>query len=164
MLHFLFILMFETIWFFLPALLANAAPAVSAKFCQKNKFLQKLFSPISILWLGKNKTYAGWTLGVLTAILVVVIQGRSIVVGLIMGIGTMTGDSVKSFFKRRFQIEEGKYIIWDTIDWLLGTLFLLSITKTLPEKQIIIMSIFICPLIVAVVNFIAFKLKIKRSL
>lgn len=156
--------MFETIWFFLPALLANAAPAVGAKLCQKNRFLKKLFLPISILWLGKNKTYAGWILGVVTAILVALIQARSIIIGLILGVGTMTGDSVESFFKRRFQIEEGKYIIWDTIDWLLGALFLLAITNALPGKEIIIMSIFICPLIVAVVNFIAFKSKIKRSL
>jgi len=148
----------------LPALLANGAPAVGAKLCAKNNILKKLYTPISVSWLGKNKTYGGWLLGILTAVLVVLIQERLILIGLIMGIGTMAGDSIKSLFKRRVQIKEGKYIFWDTIDWFLGTLFLLLITGTLPDKQIIIASIFICPTIVALVNFISFKLKIKRSL
>jgi len=164
MVHSLFDLIFQTVWFFLPALLANGAPAVGAKFCLKNRSLKKLYIPISISWLGKNKTYAGWFFGILTAVLVGLIQGRGALIGLIMGFGTMAGDSIKSFFKRRNQIKEGNYIVWDTIDWFLGTLFLLFITKTLPDRQIIIAGLFICPIIVALVNLISFRLKIKNSL
>ncbi|MCD5397095.1 MAG: CDP-archaeol synthase [Candidatus Pacebacteria bacterium] len=164
MLHYLIDLIFDTAWFFLPALLANGAPVLGAKILSQNKIFRKFYTPISVSLFGKNKTYGGWLLGILTAVLVVLIQDRLILIGLIMGIGTMAGDSIKSFFKRRAKIKEGKYIFWDTIDWYLGVLLLLLITNTLPDKEIIITSIFICPIIVALVNFISFKVKVKRSL
>lgn len=55
------------------------------------------------------------------------------------------------------------YFFWQEMENNIGVLFLLLITNHLPEKEIIIASIFICPIIVVLVNFIAFKLKIKRG-
>ena len=57
----------QTIWLFLPSGFANMAPT----FFLKSKFLDY---PINKKIFGKNKTYKGFFVGIITAILIVYLQ------------------------------------------------------------------------------------------
>lgn len=107
------------------------------------------------------------------------IQKRGYVVGFWLGAGALGGDLIKSFFKRKAGIKEGRYIPFDTIDWIVGaflvafiyefnlngSLFVNYFFSTLKEDPWLILtvpSIFI--LGTAIANYLGYRLKIKRSI
>ncbi len=91
---------------------------------------------------GSHKTYRGLVSGILMGMLIFYIQQKlythypvlkslsyfdyssmSPWLGAWMGFSALVGDLVKSFFKRRFNIEPGNpWIPFDEIDWILGLL------------------------------------------
>jgi CDP-2,3-bis-(O-geranylgeranyl)-sn-glycerol synthase len=120
----------QVIYFMTPAYFANMAPPFQKYWTGWNR-------PISERWLGSHKTVLGFILGVLTALLTTLAQSRigwhgSLVsydtwptLGLLFGIGAMTGDSIKSFVKRRLEIPPGRpWIPADQVDYLVGALAL----------------------------------------
>lgn len=127
----------QVLWLFLPAALANMFAAII-----KIPFLYK---PINKKWFGSHKTYNGFIIGIIVAIIVLYLQTKVLLpyeylvlnyylvnvllVGFLMGGGALTGDLVASFFKRKFRIRPGKpWLIVDQIDWVIGaTVFLLPI-------------------------------------
>jgi CDP-2,3-bis-(O-geranylgeranyl)-sn-glycerol synthase len=93
--------------------------------------------PISPRWLGSHKTVVGFGIGVLTAVLATFVQSRIawagalvppepwLTLGLRFGLGSMAGDTAKSFLKRRAGIAAGRpWMPWDQIDFVLGALAL----------------------------------------
>ncbi len=135
-------------YFMLPAYIANMAPVI---FRKKLNFLAapldfgKKFRGRPLL--GKNKTFRGLAVGVFFAIAVAFIQyllkdsavfyylalagldySSWFWIGLLMGAGAITGDAVKSFFKRQVGIKPGKpFVPFDQIDFVLGALVFISI-------------------------------------
>jgi len=123
----------EIIWFMLPGIFATMTPV----FFRKVKFLD---IPISKKLFGKNKTYRGFFFGIIASILIVLFQKivyqfsffqsisfldyssvNILLLGFLLGFGALFGDLVKSFFKRRLNIEPGKsFPIFDQIDFVLG--------------------------------------------
>lgn len=124
----------ECIWFMLPAYVSIIVPV----FARKINFLNK---PINEKLFGKNKTYRGFFFGILFSIIVAYIQMKlyinyfliraiSIIFydriniflfGFIMGFFSLFGDLVKSYFKRRLRIKEGKeWIPFDNLDYVIG--------------------------------------------
>lgn len=112
----------------LPAYAANMAAPFSKYWPGRNW-------PISDRWLGAHKTVIGFALGVAAA--VVVSLGLSAIAwspdgtapsggwrnGLAQGIGAMTGDALKSFFKRRIAIPPGaRWIPADQLDFVVGAM------------------------------------------
>src|SRR5688572_9947901 len=105
--------LFELVCALLPAYMANMA----APFA---KFWPGWNRPISRRWLGDHKTIVGFLLGVAAGVLTSYLQvhvswfpyspERSswIGVGCAQGIGAMSGDAVKSYFKRRVGIAPGR--------------------------------------------------------
>lgn len=115
----------QTVYFYLPAVAANMAPVVAAKFDARNKqtgtAIRSWYNhPIFETALGANKTWRGVLFGILAAGIVfwaqkdlmlsrggaalslLNYQTQSIVVmAVLFGGGAMAGDSLKSFFKRR---------------------------------------------------------------
>ena len=117
----------ESVWFFLPAWIANGPPVLVQDY-------HILDFPLDLgkTWkdggriLGDHKTMRGFVAGTLAGAFMGFLQGRTLV-GLILGFSGMVGDSVKSFFKRRSEIPPGgRFTPWDRIDFILGSLIVYS--------------------------------------
>ena len=131
-------------WLMLPAAAANMMPPLA-------RYLPSLKQPLDFgcsfrgkRITGSNKTYRGLAVGILAALLVVwgektlypIMSGYSLIdyaavnpwlLGLWMGAGALLGDALKSFFKRQLNIPPGaRWIPFDQIDWILGTIFVLA--------------------------------------
>ena len=115
----------QAVWFFLPAGIANLMASLS-------RFIPLLNYPVDFgkTWKGKrifgsHKTWRGIFFGTLFAILTFWGQQylyqyeffeslslfdyteASWVIGLLLGLGAVWGDSIRSFFKRRINIKPG---------------------------------------------------------
>ena len=138
----------QILYFFLPAYFANMSPVlVRGWFCA-------FALPIDggrRLWgkriLGDHKTWRGLLAGIVAGMATYEIQrlvyetglatelalfdyaAYPIVPGLLMGLGAGIGDSVKSFFKRRIDIEPGaSWPVFDQLDFFIGAyLFVLPV-------------------------------------
>jgi CDP-2,3-bis-(O-geranylgeranyl)-sn-glycerol synthase len=122
--------------FFLPAGIANMAPV----FASLVPGLRNWNMPLDggATWrgkrvLGENKTVRGFVAGILcaavtAAIISLISHGiysgaNPILLGILLGLGALIGDSVKSFFKRRLGISPGKsWFPLDQIDYILGAI------------------------------------------
>ena len=138
--------LFQLIYLMLPAYIANMAPVLA-----KNKFKPldypidggKTFMGKPIL--GSHKTMRGILLGIICAITVFYIQQilfryeafQSIslidynlvgpLLGFYLGFGSLVGDAVGSFIKRRFNVRPGYSVIGlDQLDFAVGALYFMA--------------------------------------
>ena len=176
----LLIFILKCFYLMLPAYFANIAPVIVKKmdlFAYPIDFGKQINNkPV----LGKNKTFRGLIFGIVFAVVVAYLQfllysldsfkGISFIsyqnwlfFGFLMGFGALTGDLVKSFFKRRLGIKPGeKFIPFDQIDFVVGALvFIMPIFN-------VTLGIFVISLLVSfaghiTVNHIAFYLKIRNE-
>ncbi len=137
----------KLLYFMLPAYLANMAPVLG------KSMLKQLAVPIDAgkKWkgkpvFGKNKTWRGLVLAVIFSTAVFLLQAylyqfetarkislidystATVWIGILLGLGTIAGDAVESFFKRRMNIKPGKpWRPFDQIDFTIGALALTSI-------------------------------------
>lgn len=80
----------------------------------------------------------------------------------IFGIGAITGDLIKSFFKRLRNVSPGQsWVPFDQLDFVVGALVFLS-PFYLPTWAVILTILIITPLLHVSANFIAFHLKLKK--
>ena len=120
----------ELVYAMLPAYVANMASPFA-------KFWPGWNRPISRRWLGDHKTIVGFLLGVAAGVLTSYLQSHiswsphslepssRIAVGWAQGVGAMSGDVVKSFFKRRVGIAPGRpWLPADQLDFILGAMLL----------------------------------------
>lgn len=125
----------ESLWFFLPAVIANQCPGFAAKLNLPGNV------PVDEEWLGKNKTWAAYYVCPLGATVTIYLQGtmsslnnvyalipyeesRLWLLGLLFGLGTAIGDHLKSFIKRRLGKKPGA--MWwpfDQVDYVFGCIF-----------------------------------------
>lgn len=117
----------ETVWRFLPAIVANMAPIFAARY----RWLPYLAVPLDggrtlrgRRLLGEHKTLRGLVAGVLLGSAAGLLQG-SLTAGLALSVGALLGDAAKSMLKRQLDIAPGKsWIPFDQIDFVLGALLL----------------------------------------
>ena len=171
----------QCFYFMLPAYFANMAPVVA-----KNMF-RKLTLPIDFniglgnnTIFGKNKTYRGLIAGMLAAIIVAYTQfflnggnifadlalvdySNWLLIGLLLGLGAMFGDLVKSFVKRRIGLKPGMpFVPFDQLDFVFGALvFIYPVARLSMEKMAIIL--FISFILHMVINHIAFYTGIRKE-
>jgi CDP-2,3-bis-(O-geranylgeranyl)-sn-glycerol synthase len=120
-----------------PAYVANMAPLLTRYWSGWNR-------PISARWLGSHKTVMGFATGMLGALATSFVQhaigydtrivdsDNWVELGVRFGLGAMTGDSAKSFFKRRRGIPPGQpWLPFDQVDFVLGALLLVAPRSTL---------------------------------
>ena len=138
-----FFLILQVLYLMLPAVAANTAPIIAKK-------LQPSFdAPVdggaklrNKPLLGKNKTWRGVIAGIITFMVIVIIQkflyaipffsklslldyqsANILLMGLVVGAGVIIGDLVQSFIKRRLGIAPGEdFFPWDQIDGVIGGL------------------------------------------
>ena len=114
----------------LPAYCANMTPPFVRFWSGWNR-------PISTRLLGSHKTVVGALTGVAVAVLVAGIQAqvhwsgpladyhRWPELGLLLGVGAIGGDIVKSFVKRRRHVPPGgRWIPFDQLDFAIGAIVL----------------------------------------
>lgn len=158
----------ELLYFMAPAYLANMAPPFVRYWKGWNR-------PIDEPRLGSHKTVMGYALGVFTAVVVTGIQAALDVefaridyalwpvLGLSFGVGAMTGDCLKSYFKRRRGVAPGgRWIPWDQLDFVLGALLFVGPFARLAwgDVAVILAISFLGDL---AVNQAAYRLGIKNS-
>ena len=170
----------QIIYLFLPAGFANMAPVIF-------KWIPFLNYPVDFnkkfkgnIIFGSHKTYRGFFFGILTAILVTYIQKicylntleynlidyskvNIIVLGFLMGFGALFGDLIRSFFKRRRNIQPGgAWFPFDQIDWVVGSWLFVLIYIDHYWNIIFIalaLAIFAHPL----VNYLGYLLRLKKN-
>jgi len=136
------------LWFFLPAGLSNTTPVIVAKI----PFLKNYNYPIDFKKsfrgkriFGDHKTIRGFITGMIVAVIVSMLevniysnnefvrsvvridysQINPLILGLLSGFGALSGDAIKSFFKRRAGVQPGKaWIPFDQIDYIIGGILL----------------------------------------
>ena len=158
----------QLVYLMAPAYAANMTPPFVRFWPGWNR-------PISRRWLGTHKTVLGAVAGVLTALVVAFVQARVdwtgsmldyahwSVVGLLLGVGAIGGDLVKSFLKRRRGIPAGaRWIPADQLDFVVGALALIQPRAHLswPDVASILAVTFVADIIV---NQVSFRLGIRDS-
>lgn len=156
-------LVLQALWFILPAYFANSSPVIIAKLTGAKYPIdagKKFFDKLPIF--GAGKTWPGLIGGILIGTFIGFLQSN-LQLGLLLGIGALTGDLVKSFFKRRFGLERGKSLpVIDQLDFLIGALLFASfITKI--ELSTVVILLIITPIIHLSANGIAHFLKLKKE-
>jgi CDP-2,3-bis-(O-geranylgeranyl)-sn-glycerol synthase len=175
------------LWFFAPAGIANSSPV----FANKVPLLKNLGMPIDMgktyrgkRIFGDHKTVRGFLVGILSGLLVASIQmflysnsswivdisgsidyGQPIVLlmGALLGLGALTGDAIKSFFKRQTGVESGKsWFPFDQIDYIIGGLvFSVPFVNLKPSEYFAIFIVWF--LIHPIATFIGWLIGLKDS-
>ncbi len=174
------IFILKCFYLMLPAYFANMSPVMVKKINLFNfpiDFNKKIGdNPI----LGKNKTFRGLIFGVVFAIIIAYSQfllydieffrnisfadyQNWLLLGFLMGFGALTGDAIKSFFKRRAGIAPGKkFIPFDQTDFVIGAFLFITPIFDLTLK-IFAVALILSFALDILVNHIAFYLKIRNE-
>jgi CDP-2,3-bis-(O-geranylgeranyl)-sn-glycerol synthase len=172
----------QTLWFFLPAYLANIAPVLAqSHFAWLDRPLDggRFFRGERVL--GAHKTWRGivagivvgtatfaaqrlaWDAGWFRALAPIDYGDTSLLLGLLLGLGTGVGDAVKSFFKRRRAIAPGaSWIGWDQIDFMIGA-WLFAAPVHLPPAWAVLLCMPIVTIGAIAVSTIGWELGLKES-
>ncbi|HSX45241.1 MAG TPA: CDP-archaeol synthase [Candidatus Saccharimonadales bacterium] len=151
---------FWAFWFFLPAGVANMTPPIANKI----PLLAKWNTPMDFgrsfrgkRIFGDNKRWRGLVFGTLMAglvggfeysYLVALDAGHLIatfvLLGILMGLGALTGDAIASFFKRQLKIDSGKsWFPFDQTDYIIGgILFSYPVFHYTVRQMVLILSIY----------------------
>lgn len=170
----------EAFWFVIPAYAANGL-APLAKFTSR--------TPIDggKLWRGKRifgdgKTWEGSIIGITVAIFISSMMGLAFyflpwnlsptrlqiapmgpLTGFMIGLGAISGDIFKSFFKRRLGFQRGRSMpIVDQLDFIIFSFLFASIVVPLKITWLI-MLVVVTPLFHLSANYMGFLMGIKKE-
>ncbi len=167
-------LILKSLYFFLPAYIANMAPVFAMKLNVPNK-------PIWEKKLGSHKTWRGLVSAALVGLLVFWLQkiayingfralalldysDFSIMLGFFMGLGAIVGDAVKSYYKRKAEIKPGKsWVPFDQLDFVIGGI-IGSFVIYVPKAEVILILLLVSPLLHVAANVIGYWLKINDTM
>ncbi len=168
-------LIISSLYFAVPAYIANMCPVIFGKL----KF--PFGYAISAKLFGEHKTYRGFYTGYIGALIALTIQFylaknnltnsyellnykeiNIFLYALPFGLGAITGDLIKSFFKRRFKIQPGSpWVPFDQIDLIIGSYVFLLPFYILPWQNLLTLLI-ITPALHFLANLIAYFLNLKK--
>jgi CDP-2,3-bis-(O-geranylgeranyl)-sn-glycerol synthase len=164
--------MLQSIWFYLPAAIANMAPVLVLSIPWN--------TPLWEQGLGPNKTWRGIIAGVFASVLVVLLQTylaphlpqklltvsyedtHPILLGILLGAGALGGDAIKSYFKRRLGIASGeKWWPFDQIDFIIGSTICVSLIFW-PGLSLLAVALSLTMFLHPAINQIGFRLGLKK--
>jgi CDP-archaeol synthase len=176
---------FFSLFFFAPAGIANLAAFASGKI----RFLKKYNFPVDCYikikgkrLLGSHKTVRGFLAAVLTGIFVCYLEVlwygsdfwvreyvpvdyyivNPVFLGGLLGFGALSGDAVKSFFKRLRGIQPGRsWFPFDQIDYIVGGIVFSLFSIQLPVVYYLLIFI-VWFLLHPVMTFFGYLLKLRR--
>lgn len=179
------VIVFQALFLVLPAYIANMMPVIFDRMA----VLKSLAVPIdfgrkmgSETIFGSHKTYRGFVAGMIGGVITAGLQmalyifvpsvrwiflfsydGIFIVGwGFLLGLGALSGDLVKSFFKRRLRIASGAvFFPFDQIDFLVGAL-LFGMCYFFPSFSHLVVLFFLTPLLHFLVNVLGYFLGMKK--
>ncbi|MFQ6051257.1 MAG: CDP-2,3-bis-(O-geranylgeranyl)-sn-glycerol synthase [Candidatus Hydrothermarchaeota archaeon] len=144
-------------WFILPAYGANLFPVVAKG--KRPIDMRKNWIDNRRL-LGDGKTIEGTLSGILAAFLIGFLQD-DVFLGLILGLGAITGDLFGSFIKRRLDLPQGSpFPIMDQLDFIAGALLFAAFFVELNIETVAIILI-ITPFLHLITNNFAYKFGFK---
>lgn len=165
----------EALIFILPAYFANAAPVLFR--VKKNEppmdLGMKFYDSRRIL--GKGKTWTGFFIGIATGTFIGILTWilnviriypnfeTHVLVAFLLSLGTMVGDAIGSFIKRRMGVKSGKSIpILDQVTFLAFALIFVIPYFPAGLDLINVIILFVITYFVHYLsNMIAYKLKLK---
>jgi CDP-2,3-bis-(O-geranylgeranyl)-sn-glycerol synthase len=156
------LILIQSLWFSLPMYAANMVPILvkDVPFLDVPVDLGKVYKGRPLL--GSHKTYRGFVFGISSALFVVWLQQAFflqggfwqdisllnygelsfIKLGFLLGFGSLAGDALKSFFKRRREVPSGEsWYIFDQIDFPLGGLIFVSVLYIPPIQHLIVILV-----------------------
>jgi len=160
----------------MPAYFSNMAPVIVKRWFKGLAF--PIDSGKGIF--GNNKTVRGLLFGVLFAVIIAYMQfslyrfnsfstlslidySNWLLVGFLLGLGALLGDLTESFIKRRLKIKPGeRFFPWDQLDFILGSLLLVSLAVSLTLNMVLVIII-ISVLGHIIVNHSAYYLGIRKE-
>ncbi|MCD6522937.1 MAG: CDP-2,3-bis-(O-geranylgeranyl)-sn-glycerol synthase [Candidatus Diapherotrites archaeon] len=161
----------NALWYILPAYVANGSAVIlkgNTPIDQGIKFVdgRPLF--------GRGKTVKGFILSVILgtaigAFQALVSNDASIyLLGFLLALGAMVGDTFGSFMKRRFNLKRGEAApLLDQWDFIFGALFFNWIGTYVgipfPEISIVLTVLVMTAFLHVLFNYAAFKLKLKKE-
>ncbi|MBN3036822.1 MAG: CDP-2,3-bis-(O-geranylgeranyl)-sn-glycerol synthase [Candidatus Diapherotrites archaeon] len=160
-----------SLWFILPAYVSNASAVL---FKGKTPIDGGIVFIDGRRLLGKGKTVKGFVLAVLAGVLVGVAQGwlesdllPRVALAFLLGLGTMSGDAVGSFIKRRFDLKQGDAAPlldqWGFVLFAMGFARLGALFLPVPSFDFImaLAVLVITPVLHVGSNIVAYKLGLK---
>ncbi len=147
-----------SLWFFLPAGIANVTPIVVTKLPGLKHWNTPIDCGLSFRGkqvFGANKTWRGLVCGIVAAELIFLLERRftpqtggfavvlhsisfgelSVWLGALLGFGVIAGDSIESFFKRQQSIDPGSsWFPFDQLDYIIGGCLAAAIVVVLPLR------------------------------
>lgn len=168
----------QLIYLMLPAYVANMVPVFARKLPVLNRPIDAGMTWRGRRILGANKTWRGIVVGVIAGVIVAGIQWSLVevlpwlniisyeqwyLVGILLSLGALLGDALKSFLKRRVGIQSGTaWIPFDQIDYAIGAVALLSVYVFVGwiNIGIIILTSLLLHLLT---NLIGYFLKIRKQ-
>ena len=149
-----------TLWLFLPAYFANAAPVVLGGGGPLDGGARWLDGkPL----LGGHKTVKGTFFGVVVGSFVGLLQGNSLG-GFLQSVGAIGGDIVFSFVKRRLDLRPGASLpVVDQLGFIVFAVVLQFLTLPRPTLQQAVVIIAATLPLHYLVNFIAWLVKLKKN-
>lgn len=177
------LLTIKALYLVLPAYFANMMPVFFAKL----HWLEFLSRPIDggkkmggRELFGRNKTWRGLIAGIIGGVAIASLQASVyflptfhalslfnyhehwLLFGFLAGLGALTGDLIKSFFKRRIGIKAGgAWPFFDQLDFVLG-FFIFTIWLVNPGWQIFLIILVMTALLHPLSNVIGYLLGIKK--
>lgn len=168
-------LIVSSVYIILPAYVANMCPVIFGKLSLP------LGIPIHKKLFGAHKTYRGIISAYIGALAVLLLQqyltNNQILIdyalldygqinvffyAFLFGIGAITGDLVKSFFKRRINIKPGRpWFPFDQLDFIIGTYIFLLPVFILPWQNLLTILI-LTPLLHFIANVIGYLIGLKK--
>ena len=173
----------KVVYFILPGVFANIIPVI----IKKN--FKVLASPLDFNMklkgkriFGKNKTFRGLLFGVLSSIAIAGIQTvlyqnpafrnislqdysttNFVLFGFFIGFGSLLGDLINSFVKRRLDIKSGsKFMPWDQLNAPIGGIVFASWVYNGDKFWVLIISVIVIAFALHLINrTIAYYLKIS---
>ncbi len=166
----------QALIFIMPSYFANAAPVIFRTGKSKTPMDMGIKFYDSRRILGKGKTWTGFFVGIATGTFIgyvtwatglIKIYGSielHMTAAFLLATGTMVGDALGSFIKRRLAIRSGKsFVILDQLSFLI---FAIAFVYPLIPKEIDCLSLAflmaITPFVHYSANVIAYRLKLKR--
>ena len=152
-------LILASIWLYLPAYFANAAPLAlggGPPLDGGEKWLDgKPF-------LGGHKTLRGCIVGILFGLLIGIFQG-SYVIGFTQGLGAILGDLISSFFKRRWDFAPGEgFPLLDQLDFIVAAIILSQPYTRASLQEMLIILVVTVP-VHYFMNYVSWLMKIKEN-
>lgn len=167
-------LVLQAVYFFLPAYVANMMPEIF-------KFIPVLGYPVWEKEFGHHKTWRGIVLAVLGGFLIFLLQkwlyrfsffyklsiidysDFTCLLGVLMGLGAILGDLIKSYFKRGMNLKPGEsWMPWDQLDFVIGGL-VLGMLVYVPKIGYVLALLIVSPFLHIGVSRLGYWLGIKRS-